>query len=70
VQEIAAELDKTPAQVAVAWVLSHPEVTCAISGADTIAQLDDVRGALEWELPGDLRQRLDAVSAGASVLLD
>ena len=61
---------KTPVQVAVAWMLSHPEVTCAISGADTIAQLDDVRGALEWELPGDLRQRLDAVSAGASVLLD
>jgi aryl-alcohol dehydrogenase-like predicted oxidoreductase len=70
VGEIAAELGKTPAQVAVAWVLSHPEVTCAISGADTIAQLDDVRGALEWELPSDLRQRLDAVSAGASVLLD
>ena len=26
---------KTPAHIAVAWILAHPEVTCAISGADT-----------------------------------
>ncbi|MDQ5852003.1 MAG: aldo/keto reductase, partial [Chloroflexota bacterium] len=64
------ELGKTPAQVAVAWVLPHAEVSCAISGADTIAQFDDVRGALDWELPADARLRLDAVSAGASTLLD
>ncbi len=70
VQAIAADLGKTPAQVAVAWVLAHPEVTCAISGADTIAQFDDVRGALEWELPTEVWQRLDAVSAGTGALLD
>ena len=38
-------LGKTPVQVAVAWMVSHPDVTCALSGADTMAQFDDVRGA-------------------------
>ena len=70
VQAIATELGTTPARLAVAWVLAHPEVTCAISGADTIAQFDDVRGALEWELPPEVRQRLDAVAAGTGALLD
>ncbi len=62
VQQVAAELGKSEAQVAVAWLLSHPEVTCAISGPDTIEQLDDVLGAVGWELPADVRQQLDDVS--------
>jgi len=63
VQQIATELGKTPAQIAIAWVLSHPEITCAISGADTLEQLDDVLGAVGWELPAELRRQLDDVSA-------
>ena len=70
VHEIAAELGKTPAQIAVAWILAHPEVTCAISGADTREQFDDVLGAVGWELPTEIRQRLDTVSAIPSTLLD
>ena len=41
VLRLAAELGKTPAQLALAWVLSHPEITVAISGTDTIAHLND-----------------------------
>ncbi len=70
VQAIAAEVGKTPAQLAVAWILAHPEVTCAISGADTREQFDDVLGAVGWELPPELRHRLDTVSALPSTLLD
>jgi 1-deoxyxylulose-5-phosphate synthase len=70
VQTIAAEEGRTPAQVAVAWVLSQPEVTCAISGADTIAHFDDVRPALHWHLPPDQRKRLDAVSQDVNTVLD
>jgi aryl-alcohol dehydrogenase-like predicted oxidoreductase len=66
----AAELGKTPAQIAIAWVLAHPEVTCAISGADTIEQLDDVLGAVGWELPSEMRRRLDDVSAALNITLD
>jgi aryl-alcohol dehydrogenase-like predicted oxidoreductase len=70
VQQHAAELGKTPAQLAIAWVLSHPEVTCAISGADTTEQLMDVLGGAGWELPGEVRQHLDDVSAAARMTLD
>jgi aryl-alcohol dehydrogenase-like predicted oxidoreductase len=69
VQEIAGEVGKTPAQVALAWVLAHPEVTCAISGADSLEQLSDVLGAVGWTLPPELRTRLDAVSAAAPTVL-
>ncbi len=65
VQQVAADLGKTEAQVATAWLLSHPEVTCAISGPDTIEQLDDVLGAVGWALPAEVRQQLDAVSMEA-----
>ncbi len=59
---LAAEIGKTPAQLAVAWVLSHPEVTLAISGSDTIAHLDDTLGGVGWELDPEIRAALDTVS--------
>jgi 1-deoxyxylulose-5-phosphate synthase len=68
--QTALELGKTPAQVAIAWVLSHPEITCAISGADTVDQLNDVLGGVGWELPTEIRERLDDVSAALSMILD
>ncbi len=61
-KRLAGELGKTPAQLAVAWVLSHPEVTVAISGSDTIAQLDDTLGGVGWELDAAIREELDRVS--------
>lgn len=70
VLQIAADLGKSPAQVAFAWVLAHPEVSCAISGADTAEQLADVLGAVGWELPPEARQRLDDVSGGVGIVLD
>ena len=63
VRELGAELDKTPAQVALAWVLSQPEVTVAITGADTAEHVQDNAGAVGWTLPPEARARLDAVSA-------
>jgi len=66
--DIARELGKTPAQVAIAWVLSHPEITLAITGSDTAEQLDDNLGGVGWYLDEELRDRLDAVSASAALL--
>jgi aryl-alcohol dehydrogenase-like predicted oxidoreductase len=60
--EVAKELGKTPAQVALAWVLDHPEVTVAITGGDTIEHLDDNLGGVGWTLDPEVRQRLDEVS--------
>ena len=67
VNQIAGELGATPAQVALAWVLSHPEITCAITGGDTVEHLDDNLGALELTLDADLRKRLDVVSKPPNV---
>lgn len=66
VRDIAAERGKTMAQVAVNWVLSQPEITVAISGSDTIGQLDDNLGALGWELEAEELERLDTVSGAVS----
>lgn len=61
-KRLAAELGKTPAQLAVAWVISKSEVTVAISGSDTIEQLDDTLGGVGWELDAAVRDELDEVS--------
>ena len=68
VDEISRNRDKTMVQVSVNWVLSHDEITVAISGSDTIAQIDDNLGALGWELSIEEVERLDSVSQGISVL--
>ena len=59
---LAGEIGKSPAQLALAWVLSHPEITIAISGSDTVDQIDDVVGALGWTLDDDVRRQLDESS--------
>ena len=59
---LAKEIGKTPAQLALAWVLSQPEVTVAITGGDTIQHLDDNLGALDIELDDAVREKLDMVT--------
>jgi aryl-alcohol dehydrogenase-like predicted oxidoreductase len=61
--KLAHELGKTPAQLALAWILAHKEVTVAITGSDTIAQLEDNIIAADLELEEAILAELDAVSA-------
>ncbi|MFG3524625.1 aldo/keto reductase [Nocardia nova] len=63
VKEVAAELDRTPAQTALAWTLRNPAVTAPIIGARTPAQLSDNLGALDVEFDAAHLARLDAASA-------
>lgn len=60
---VARELGRTPAQVAVRWVLDQAQVASAIVGARTAAQLGDTLGAAGWRLPEAALTRLNAVSA-------
>ena len=39
--EIAAKREQSLAQMALAWVLRYPEITSALVGASTVAQVDD-----------------------------
>ena len=70
VAEVAADLGVSMPQVAMAWVMSHPEITVAISGADTVDQMKDVAGALELKLPAEAISQLDEVSSSMRTVLD
>jgi len=70
VRDVARKHAVSIPQVALAWVLAHEEITVAISGADTFEQLDQNLGALDVTLDAADRERLDAVSANLSLLLD
>jgi L-glyceraldehyde 3-phosphate reductase len=51
-REIAAARSQSLAQLAVAWVLRHSEITSALIGASRVSQLEEVAGALnnlQWE---------------------
>lgn len=45
--ELAQARGQTLAQMALAWVLRHPEVTSAVIGASKVAQIEDGVGALK-----------------------
>ena len=63
---VAGELDKTPAQVAVAWLLANPAVSAPILGPDLPVHVDELVGAVGWQLPTELKQQLDDASAGGA----
>ena len=60
--EVAAELERNPAQVATRWVLEQSAITSAIVGARTLEQARDNLGAGGWVLPADALKRLNDVS--------
>jgi aryl-alcohol dehydrogenase-like predicted oxidoreductase len=60
--DLAQARGATPAQMAIAWLLDHPEVTAPIVGADRPNYVDDVFGALEITLTPEERRVLDQVS--------
>jgi aryl-alcohol dehydrogenase-like predicted oxidoreductase len=62
VGQIAQELGKTSAQVAIAWTLVNPAVSAPVIGMRSLAQLEDNLGALDVELSTDHIARLNAVS--------
>lgn len=63
IHEIAAAHDATPAQVALAWVIHHPN-TVAIPGARTVAQLEENAAAADLVLGDDELGRLSSVARG------
>jgi aryl-alcohol dehydrogenase-like predicted oxidoreductase len=70
VRDVAERSGVTVAQIALKWVISHPEVTVAISGTDTEAQLDENLGALDAQISPEDYTRLNEVSTGLGMFLD
>ncbi|MCP5143910.1 MAG: aldo/keto reductase [Gammaproteobacteria bacterium] len=59
--EAAAAVKASPAQVALAWLVSHG-VTAPIASATSLTQLDELIGSTSLTLPADVVARLDAAS--------
>lgn len=60
---VAEEADRTPAQVALRWLLGRPGGTAPIIEARTVEQLTDNLGAVGWELTAEQAAWLDGASA-------
>ena len=56
---VANQISKSPAQVALNWVATQPGITSTIIGATKMAQLEDNLKSIEFEIPAELRKRLD-----------
>jgi aryl-alcohol dehydrogenase-like predicted oxidoreductase len=63
VKNVASEVQKSPAQVALTWLLSKSTVTSVLLGASKLAQLENNLGALDTHLSADQIKRLDDVSS-------
>ena len=61
--EVAAEAGATPAQVALAWNAAQPAITAPIASATSLAQIEELIGAMELKLTRDQLDRLDLASA-------
>jgi aryl-alcohol dehydrogenase-like predicted oxidoreductase len=60
--EVAEELGRTPAQVALRWVLAQPGVASVIAGVRTTEHLRDNLGASGWRLECEPLRRLNEIS--------
>lgn len=60
---VAKELERSPAQVALRWILQQPAITSVIIGARNVAQARDNMLAGGWQLPAEALARLNEVSA-------
>jgi aryl-alcohol dehydrogenase-like predicted oxidoreductase len=60
--EISQSLGKTPAQIALNWLLQQPGVTAPIMGARTLPQLEDNLASVGWALSADELDTLNAAS--------
>ncbi|MFW6174428.1 MAG: aldo/keto reductase [Chloroflexota bacterium] len=57
--DVAQAHGKTMAQAAINWTLAHPAVGVAIIGPDTVEQLDENCGAVDWSITEREKPRLD-----------
>ena len=59
-EEIGAEHDRSPGEIAIAWTLRHPAVTAAIVGGRRPDQVDGIIGAVDFRLSDDELGRIEA----------
>ena len=63
-ERFAASVEIPPASIAMAWLLGRPGVTAPIIGPRSLAQLDEMAGALSVKLTKEMQQKLDEICPG------
>jgi aryl-alcohol dehydrogenase-like predicted oxidoreductase len=61
--QTAAQLESTPARVALAWLIARPSITAPIASATTLEQLNDLIEATRLELDNSSIELLNQASA-------
>jgi aryl-alcohol dehydrogenase-like predicted oxidoreductase len=61
-QDVGRQLRRSPAQVAINWVVRQPQMSSTLIGATQIGQLGDILAALEFEIPLEQLRRLEECS--------
>jgi aryl-alcohol dehydrogenase-like predicted oxidoreductase len=59
-RRVAAELDATPTQVVLAWLVASKPSIVPITGASSVGQLDEQLGGMDLTLDREIMARLDA----------
>lgn len=62
--DLCKELHESESNVALAWLLQNPAVTCPIIGPRTVEQLENAVHALDIELSEETLKRLDEIFPG------
>jgi aryl-alcohol dehydrogenase-like predicted oxidoreductase len=62
VRRAAAELGRTPAQIALAWTLSVAPNVLLIPGTSSVRHLEENLAVADIELPTELKSQLDALA--------
>ena len=58
---LARELGTTPGSLAIAWVLKHPQVASAITGASKPEQVVENVKALDVKITDEINQRIEDI---------
>ena len=61
--DTARDINRSPAQTALRWVMDQPYMTSAIVGARNVQQLCETLAAGGWRLPAEALSKLNKVSA-------
>ena len=65
VVDVGTARGRTPAQVALAWLLAQPTITAPIIGSNNVNQLEELLGAVGFQLSRQEMKRLDTASGGS-----
>jgi aryl-alcohol dehydrogenase-like predicted oxidoreductase len=68
IRPIAEGAGRTLAELAVAWVLQRPGITCALCGAKRPEQIRETSGAMSWRLTDEELSLIGAAIAARGVV--